>query len=322
MRKNLFLMCTALACAVLVSCSQEEPGASESMQKAKPAGATTTAQSIMVDIDGPSNFTISGSEVWKFDADEAIEWAVDNYTFSALSSGLTLEAAKNDFFSSNRFNPDKCAFWTGNIGALPSSGVYTFKYKGVNYSYTVTAPIELPVKTAWTLHSNTASDLVQILVNINIAGQSVVNKGGQKKYSFALGGVGEEPSRIQNLVIELVDESGVASHINVGYETLYDNGENGIGNLVYAANAGEYGVAIPSLLNNLTIKEIIAKNAWGSTTAIGNAAVAKVDPFYLNLAAGSYKLTVSATVKGNEGAADVQFSGSSSFTIDAQGCEK
>jgi hypothetical protein len=284
-RNSTFVAALVASMFLLGSCEKElDSGMSaSSINEAK--AAAETAQSIMVDIqvDAP---VIEGSETWTFDSNAAADY-------------FTGGTAQN---RNSAVQSQKCTFYNG--------GVLEAKKFGQVWVVPVS---EEPVaaKTAWNSSSSDGGSTSDVTVDITIAGQSVVVNKDRAKYSFTL--LDEEGNaRISDLKVMVSgqDEVSPALEVEVG-----DEANDCLTDIFYAANAGTFGHATSSLLTDMTMGEIIASNAFGSTSACGNASISKVEQLNYNLAAGSYTITVTGVVKGNAGAASTPFEVTKSVTV-------
>lgn len=273
------LMVSFLFAALMLSgCEKEMDSTDLVASSADAAKAAETAQSIMVDLQVNAP-VIEGTESWKFDNDAAAAY------FTGGSPQNRNAAAQ----------AQKCTFYNG--GTLESKKV------GQITVYPVSSEA-LPARTAWELESSEAGTTSDVTVDITIAGQSVVVNKGRAKYSFSLLD-SEGLSRISNLKVSVTGQEDVvdpAFVVEVGDET-----NNCLADVVYAANAGDFGSAASSLLNDMTMGEIIGLNEYSSTSACGNASIAKLDRLNYSLPAGTYTVTVTGTVKGNAGMAATPF---------------
>ncbi|MCX2739411.1 hypothetical protein [Pontibacter anaerobius] len=270
-----------VAAMMLSSCEKELDSANLNGSSLSEANAAAeTAQSIMVDIqvDAPA---IDGEGTWYF----------DNTAAAAYFTGGTPQNRNT------AVQRQKCIFFNG--GTLEAVRV------GQTWVYPISTDPVAP-KTAWYLvyPLGGGSSTSDVTLDVMIAAQSVVINKGKAKYSFTLldeAGI----ARISDLKVTVTGQDDVldpAFNVNVGNET-----NNCLADMFYTANAGIFGRATGSLLTDMTMGEILANNAFGSTAACGNAAVAKLDQLSYSLPAGVYTITVSGTVKGNAGMAATPF---------------
>ncbi|MDX5436891.1 MAG: hypothetical protein LPK03_06825 [Pontibacter sp.] len=273
------LMASMLFAALMLSgCEKELDNADLAASSVNAAKAAETAQSIMVDLEVNAP-VIEGTESWKFDSDAAAAYFTGG---TAQNRNAAAQA-------------QKCTFYDG--GTLES------KKFGQVTVYPVSSEA-LPARTAWVLESSEAGTTSDVTLDIRVAGQSVVVNKGKAKYSFSLLDAEGLP-RISNLKVSVTGQEDVidpAFMVEVGDET-----NNCLADVFYAANAGDFGSATSSLLNNMTMGEIIGMNEYSSVSACGNASIAKVDRLNYSLPAGTYTITVTGTVKGNAGMAATPF---------------
>ncbi|MFD2244701.1 hypothetical protein [Pontibacter ruber] len=279
-RNSSFIAALVASMFVLGSCEKEldDNALTASAVSEASKAAAETAQSIMLDIavNAP---VIEADGTWHFDNVTA-----DTY-FTGGTPQLRNAAAQSQ----------KCTFYNGGVLEAKSYGKVTVTPVGDG----TVAP-----KTAWSYTTTGGASTSDVTVDITIAGQSVVVNKGNAKYSFTLLDSEGNP-RISDLKVQVTGQEDVinpAFGVVVGDET-----NNCLADVFYTANAGTFGRATSSLLTDMTMGEIIAKNAYSSTSACGNASVAKVDQLHYNLGAGTYTVTVSGIVKGNAGMASTPF---------------
>ena len=176
-------------------------------------------------------------------------------------------------------------------------------------------------RTAWHLQNSTGGS-ADVSANILIAGESANTFKKGYKYSFTLLD-SYNLSRVINVTIELKDGIGNVigtesyPFLPVG-NTLLDGTD--ANTLVYNANCGPYGSSsVVPLLNGQTIASILSGDAHPSNNSEYAVALHTTDTY--SLAAGTYTLTVSGTIKGNDGVASQSFSNTGSFTIHAENCQ-
>ncbi|WP_266205507.1 hypothetical protein [Pontibacter kalidii] len=283
------LVSAMLASTFLITGCEKEMDSAELMSSSSSAAkaAAVTAQSIMVDIN------VNAPAI-----DAEGTWVFDNVAAAAYFSGGT---ANNRNTAAQR---QKCVFFNG--GTL----------EGVKIGQNQITPVTtnpLAAKTAWTLVSaGNGVTNSEVTVDIAIAGQSVVVNKGRAKYSFTL--LDEEGNaRISDLKVMVNGQEDVidpAYTVEVGDET-----NNCLADVFYTANAGTFGRATYALLTDMTMGEIISQNAFSSTSACGNASVAKLDQLNYSLPAGTYTITVTGTVKGNAGMASTPFEVTQTVTV-------
>jgi hypothetical protein len=267
------------------------------------AKAATTAQSAMIDIQGGGDFIIVSDEVWHFDQDCGAGY------FSATGGNANQQAnAKKNLAQQQR-----CKFWNGS-GDLVG---------GTQGPVTVTVVSQPTVeKTCWTLTDQTGGGPVQVCYDITIAGESFVlnNKFSPNgKYSFTLRNA-DLTSRIQNLTVTL---SGSANQVDYPGHTLVDGDgtNNCLLDFSYTGNAGTNGTA-QSYLQNGTMGDILNSDSFSKNdNGCPYTTIANVDQICYSLGVGSYTVTVTGTIKGVEGNASLNFSGTAQVNISAEGCQ-
>jgi hypothetical protein len=226
-------------------------------------------------------------------------------------------------------NGDRCTFYTG--GQL-SSSVYTKSTtvngsngKG-NWSYTWTYRVTgqvVPAETAWT-SAEDSSDGAHVTLTGEVAGESVLSKGGSdRKYSFSLldsAGV----SRVTGLSITLTDPSGNSGTPTPVESTVVNAGDT--------ANFHEFyvGTDAAAYPNDLHLDAQIATNGnaalltTGDVRTILNAdtfagnnnggadgsalAYAALAPTHVSLTEGDWTATLTGSVKDNTGTANTTIS--------------
>ncbi|OKL41587.1 hypothetical protein [Pontibacter flavimaris] len=287
---NSVLISALMASTFMLAGCEKEMDSTDLMSSSTSAAkaAAETAQSIMVDINVNAP-AIDAEGSWKF----------DNVSAAAYFTGGTAQSRNATAQS------QKCTFLNG--------GVLEAKSFGKNNVVVPITTVPVVPKTAWTLTSTgdgaTNSD---VTVDITIAGQSVVVNKGRAKYSFTLLDDEGNP-RISDLKVMVTGQEDIidpAFAVEVG-----DEANNCLADVLYSANAGTFGRATDALLTDMTMGEIIAQNAFSSTSACGNASVAKLDQLDYSLPAGAYTVTVTGTVKGNAGMASTPFAVTQTVTV-------
>jgi hypothetical protein len=276
---------------VLGSCEKELDNNSLSASAVSEAtkAAAETAQSIMVniDVDAP---VIEGEQSWNFDKAAGMTY------FTGGTSQQRNAAAQSQ----------KCTFYNGGVLEAKKFGKVTV----TPVSNTALAP-----RTAWNATVADGTSTSDVTIDIAIAGQSVVVNKGNAKYSFSLLD-SEGNARISNLKVQVTGQEDV---LNPAFGVMVGDQTNDcLADVFYAANAGTFGRAIAALKTNMTMGEIIASNTFSSTSACGNASIATLDQLSYKLGAGTYTVTVTGTVKGNEGMASTDFNVTKSLVMGAE----
>jgi len=185
-----------------------------------------------------------------------------------------------------------------------------------------TAGVQVNSFTAWVLVSET-NNLAEITVTAEIAGESVVkNNTVGTKYSFSLRNP-DGSSRVTDLKV-YVNGALVATPGS----TLEENcpeclaGDPGAVDFTYTTNAGSNGTT--SLLKDGDARTILNTDSFPGNDnggADGRAlAKAVMDPVKLELPPGQYTVTLTGTVKGNNGLASIDFSVTQTIQIITPGC--
>lgn len=238
-----------------------------------------TAQSVMVDIQGATDFVVVGEQTWAYNTTTA-----RTYFTNTLASGPEITctgggtggincAAGNQPATPSAPAPDaskltsvvaqnKCTFWDGGtLDVQAGQGSYTqsvtingsngrgnWKYVWT-YNVAVGATNPVSAQTAWELVSETGG-LVDVCVNITIAGESVNVKKWDlcngPKYSFTLRNTGDTTvsTRIVGLTVTLSDtDPDTADIVNNPSHTLVDGDltNNCLSDFNYYGNAGQNG---------------------------------------------------------------------------------
>lgn len=261
-------------------------------------GRATTAQSAMIQLSGGGTFASEGTQVWKFDKTAGAEY------FDGGTQSDREWAA----------DQQRCTFFDGGTlesktrGSGPHASVMTPK-SGLDV---------VSARTAWDLtQESTSSSTVDVNLSGLIVGESWMSNrtfpmgsggtGTGGKYSFTLRN-SDGTSRVENLAYQLVDGAGnvVSSGAIVSTQGHEDN-------LLYTKNAG-----------NLDLYDGWVATILGGDTSNGNNADgADTETFSLpfTLGSGDYAFTVTGTIKGVSGAADLSLNVSSVLHISAQGCQ-
>lgn len=245
------------------------------------AASTQTAQSVMIDIAGPLDFIVVGTETWAYNKTTA-----ETYFTNTLASGPVITCTGGGLGGVNcaagnqpptpsapdpnpiKLNPvigqNKCTFWNGGtlvVSAPQASYTQSVTVNGVNgkgnwkfgwtYNIAVGATNPVDAHTAWDLVSSTGGP-VSVFINATIAGQSVVHKivsktSWSRKYSFTLLDSVTFTSRITDLTVAVTgtDSNGnPVSMVQYPGHTI-DTNPAGYCDLTstnfYTGNAGENG---------------------------------------------------------------------------------
>jgi len=179
--------------------------------------------------------------------------------------------------------------------------------------------------TAWDLVSTTGPSTASITITAKIAGESVVQSTqfpSPGKFSFSLHNR-DGSSRVTNLQLFV---NGVLAA--TPGSTLEENcpgclrGDLGAVDFSYATNAGSNGVT--SLLKDGDARTILNNDVFPGNDdggADGRAlARAVMDPVHLDLPPGTYTITLTGTVKGNNALRDINFSVTQTINIVTPGC--
>jgi hypothetical protein len=316
--KHFLLAVTCMVCIALlvVSCSQDQTdpmqgnvvgNSNDGLSKT----SAKTAQSAMIDIQGVGDFIIQGNEVWHFDQDCGA-------TYFEATGGNT---SQQENAKRNIAQQQRCKFWNGS-GDLEG---------GTEGQVTVTV-VSQPTepKSCWFLqHSSGGNGTVDICPTITIAGESFLLSdkfSPNGKYSFTLRNA-DGSSRILNLTVTL---SGDASQTDYPGHTLVDGnalGNNCLLDFLYLGDAGKNGTAQQYLhtsdaLGGATMGSILNSDSFNKNDAgCPYTTIGVVDPICYTLGAGSYTITVTGTIKGVDGNANLSFTGTGSVHISAEGCQ-
>jgi hypothetical protein len=319
------------------------------------AGPNQTAQGIMVNLHADGTFTVVDNKQYEFD-----EATAATYFTNATTGGPTVTCTgspTNCAISNQPATPDapapdpskvngtpqasgavqhnQCTFLDGgSLSGLSytqsqsrvgvnGKGNWTFTW---TYAVTPTTATVDPL-TAWNLVREVAGP-AEVPVTAAIAGESVLAKSnGWKKYSFSLTD-STTGNRVQNLALNVTD-----SDHNVVWSTVpesrvvanvpgADPGDAAAVDFPYTTNAGSNG-AVGNLQNGdartiLNTDSFVGNDDGG---ADGSAlALALMEPQTVLLGAGDYTVTLTGTVKGNSGIANISFSVGNVVHIIAPGC--
>jgi hypothetical protein len=242
---------------------------------------------------------------------------------------------------------NKCIFWNGGIltgttytqsvsisvtsGSDCEKGTWTFTY---TYSVRPTGSGEVPDHTAWEITSFGPSSPLPVTLDGTrsyIASESAIDKpanktGWSRKYSFSL-----SSDRIQNLTVTMTDANNNVYPPSSGTPGI-SSFVSGLNDFTYVHNTTSGSCIIIDNAAPDDIQNGIAggyeNNGCPSSNTPGgkdnfpgndNLGATKgfLNTMTWNLLPGNYRLRISATVKGLEGAADVTFEKCSGFTITA-----
>jgi hypothetical protein len=198
------------------------------------------------------------------------------------------------------------------------------------YTYVV-APTQTTVDplTAWILFNSNPGGLAEVTVNADIAGESVLSKDTDKKFSFSLRNP-DTTSRITGLTVAL---TGDATDTQSPAHQILENapgalaGDEGAVDFNYVTNAGSNGTV--SLLKNGDARTILNDQSFSGDNFAGNnnggadgSALAKavMDEVVFELGVGDYNIALTGTVKGNTAASTLSFGISQTLHIIGQGC--
>lgn len=186
--------------------------------------------------------------------------------------------------------------------------------------------------TAWYLYSSQGSSTAPITINADIAGESVVvsskwpcPSSGQTgpptfcgKFSFSLSD-STTSNRVENLALTVTDSSNnivesATPGSTVNYPVDFD----------YTTNAGSNGSTkylTPGTNDDMSIlnNDEFAGNDNGGADGSA-AALATMDATIVDLGPGDYSVTLTGTVKGNNGLANITFSVTNQVHIITPGC--
>jgi hypothetical protein len=290
----------SVAGLVFMSCQKNNPSLTNSPSETESimnggVKGTQTAQNIMIDIDGPTEFVISGNQVWHYNQLAAAKayFGYDecNAATSGSGNGNSCRAAAMSAAQAAR-----CSLWA--VEGHPG----------------------------WTMtHENLSSDSsVAVSFNTIIAGESFM-KGGQfnnlGKYSFTMK-TDSGASRLTNLGYSVDGGSLTAlTHTIVDGNSTSNNCWLG---LMYNANNGPYGnSAVYSYLKSgQTIQAILTSDdATSNDAGCPAVSIGEVEQINVPMTPGTHVITVSATVKGNSGLASVTILGSRTIHISAESCQ-
>jgi hypothetical protein len=175
--------------------------------------------------------------------------------------------------------------------------------------------VQVDALTAWDL---IASDVTNAVVDVNavIAGESVVliqnGKTNGNKYSFSLlDSAGQ--NRVQNLTLTVTDSAD-----NIIFTATPASTVNYPVDFTYATNAGSNGTV--AMLQNGDARTILNSDAFAGNndggadgSALANAVMDTVQVEFAS--AGTYKVTLTGTVKDNAGMSDTSFNVTESLDI-------
>jgi hypothetical protein len=273
-------------------------------------GRTNNSQSIMVDIIGASNFTISNEKVYEFYPDDVLGYFV--------ASGGNNETVRKNAIK-NVANNQKCIFWDSDTYGVLKGG----KLGQVTVSLKDQANNKPEPETGWKLISSAGSDHVDMNLQINVAGEFFIEQNKQKNYSFKLGKAGfykenHVDSRVKDLVINLFKDGVLVNSIYPSYEIITGTNESCLTYNFYG-NAGNFGNC-PPLHTDCSLPESCMSKILEQSGNFSESAIAKLEEMKLQLGEGQYKVSVTGKIRNNVGEADSEFKGDKIFSITAGNC--
>jgi hypothetical protein len=343
-----------LSAITLAACGVEAPSAPLAPKAAPslaggPSGGPTNAQSIMVSLDPMGPFVIQGTEIYQFNHDAAEAFFSNTVaTGPVITCGgsATNCAVGNQPATPSAPAPDaqkvvpvastnSCTFFAGGalgVSAPQSSYVQSVTLPGNNtkgswkfeWTYSVATAATVAEKTAWDLQSSTVTD-AQATISGFVAGQSTQSRSSGAwtlKASHTLAdALSANGTRVSGLTATLTapDLTTTAFPLSVSL---------GASDFVYKSNAGTFGPTNQLFENGYVsaIHQGLVASGIGSDNFAGNngilvAETAVIAPQLFTMGvAGNYGLTISGTVKGNEGSVAQAFSVSSSISVQAGSC--
>jgi hypothetical protein len=335
--------------AALVACgggtdsTAESAGASEQALAAKTT--TETAQGIWVDLQGTNDLSIQRTEVYQYDPTAAAALVSNTLvsdpvrTCAGPGCGATTlpldpnapttapdpDAAKVQALITAGGNSSfKCSLLDGSpvsgttytqkistakIGSGNSAVTYTY-----TWSYAVTpSQSTYEPRTAWVLKSSQGDGTASVEIGGDVAGQSVLVKGGVSKYSFSLADdAGYNRVTGLNIAVLAASDNAVLASAATA-STLVSNapgaqpGDPAAVDFLYEShNGGTNGD--PSLLKTgMQAREILNTDGFAGNNdggADGKAlAKAVITPVPFQLGEGQYLVQLTGTVKGNTASA-------------------
>lgn len=339
------VMLATIPAAALVACgggtdgTAQSAGATEQALAAK--NTTETAQGIWVDLKGANDLSIQQTEVYQYDPAAAAALVSNTLVSGPIRTcagpgcgATTLPADPNapttapapdaakvqSLITAGGNNSFKCNLLDGSpvsgttytqkittakIGSGNSAVTYTY-----TWSYTVTPGQDSYVpRTAWVLKSTQGDGTASVEIGGDVAGQSVLVKGGVSKYSFSLAD-DADGNRVTGLNIALLsasDNSLLASAPTAS--TLVSNapgaqaGSPGAVDFLYESHNGGTNGDQSLLKTAMQAREILNTDGFAGNNdggADGKAlAKAVITPVPFQLGVGQYLVQLTGTVKGN-----------------------
>ncbi len=291
---SLFMAFMVVACTKDASLAPNSTNSIKEASLASPCGlkSSQTAQSIMVDVQGSTEYIVEGNQVWLFDEVSA---AIADFGYNSCNPATSGQgngnscraAAKNSAFSV------RCTYWAQD--GHPH----------------------------WILHQDNSTGSAVVNLSTIIYGESFVlskqfcDKG---KFSFTMRNA-DLSSRLTNLAYTIDGGSPIPLGHTVVDGNATDN--NCFLGLNYAANNGPFGnSAVYSRLLDGTVDYILhADDPTSNDAGCPAISIAKVDPIQFELQPGSHTIVISGNLKGNDGLATVAVSAVKNIHIAAQGCQ-
>jgi len=302
-----------------------------------------TAQSIMIQLDGPTDFVINGEENWQFSRHDLAKAAYNttvsgpdvscnpsNKCPSTLPSAPAYPDPDPSKINTGVVSQQACTFWNGGTptgGSYKQSTSQTYGSGGSAYTvkwewtYTYAVVGAIAAHTGWELNSSTNPGTFDATYTGYVAGQSATWKSSgpfNLKYSHTLLN-GDGTTRVSGFGYTLDGAPAVAltttTELGVNYNYLSNAGENG--NTQWLASAGGLVSAIQQGL--IPSRQGLADNFSGNNYTNGDRAV--FGPFTISLTEGTHSFTIGGTVKDNTGLiSNLNFSVTKNFVVHAQGC--
>ena len=332
------LALSVMSGAILVGCGETagvlDDGAS------KPTTPTSqTAQSIGITFNNvPTAIVVEddGETVWTFDRSCAQGFYQVTGTTGSPNAGQTNSA----FQHLANLNAVQCTFFNGGTLVAHTFTVSSGKTVTLSPKNTTAFPATVPAGQCWTSETTGGSGVIDVDFDLqaDIAGESLNLKSSGpwgKKFSFSLlDSAGY--TRVNNVTYYFESYDGTSWNEIDSYAVGdVTDVEEGTFSHYYEANGGTFGNVISHLVDGYTMGEIM-DNTYGSgddftgnnstTSGSGsNAMVAHGPAYTFNVsAAGTYRVRVTGTVKGNDGSAARGFTASTSGTsvvIGAPDCD-
>jgi len=305
-----------LGSALVFACTKEIANIEDSddlaLKKGQPA---QTAQSVMINVDGATNFVIDREKVWAFKKNTAETF------FEGGTKSQRKQVAEDQM----------CTFWNG--GTLVSAVIGEITITPVAATNPVAA------QTAWKTSTVSTGLDVDVNLDITIAGESFMKTKKWGKYSFTLKNPYDpefpeaDLSRITELKIELMEGEALLETIMPAHELIEGNDDNNClldfpyyGNAGF--NAGSNGedvlemLHMPGELDEATIGEILASDNFNKNDGgCGNTCIGVVEPITFTLGKGKYTVVVTGKVKGNDGTVSLKFKGTYNIILGPDPCQ-